>query len=171
MKEYLDWSRLNNFSKGEFIDNVDYYTRPDFLYSLQDLRNRMGRNKIFPSPVEGSFVRLSGDRSSHHFADPVHDEWADAGDIFCEGIPIENLLLIYSMKVFGGIGVYFDTFYNNTGWVMFHLDKRPMRVDGMPLIWFCTQEENGRVYHYPQRDKEKWKLISIQRMYNPRWSR
>ena len=88
-----------------------------------------------PGPYEGNFVRFDpvGDRGGRHKVGTNPDapeRESDAGDYFIHGKHVAQILK-HAQKLFGGIGIYFDTVPS----VMIHLDNRPqpvnwLRVDG-----------------------------------------
>ena len=169
--ELIQWSNLPNFSPSEFVDNINGFVNPELLYRLQKTRILL-KEKIHPSPVEGSFVRFSGDPSSQHYVNVVHDKYSTGGDVFIEGIPLYNLFKILNSHLFGGIGVYLETYYKGIPWVMFHLDIRPFRPEGDGLLWFTTKKISKgitkNVYHYPDIEYSSWNFLNDPILLTPK---
>lgn len=112
------------------------------LTTLQQIRYVLGQ-PIYPSPVRGAWVRLTGPATSRHYA---VGRLSDAGDIFPErGYIMQCWLAAQEMKQVGGLGLYTDTHGPDGGpWPMMHFDLRP----GRRLFWV---RENGN-YHYLKQD-------------------
>ena len=124
------------FNKDEFPEDPEEFADPVLIFSLDRLRGLIG-NKIYPSPVKGALARFDErSKKSQHYA---VDRKSTAIDIFPEGDPYINLLLILQSKLFNGVGVYFDTYYFGRFRTMFHLDLREN-----PLLWTRT----GHTYRY-----------------------
>lgn len=143
----IDWSKVNNFWKGEFSEDPDKYADPQLIYDIDLMREKLGVS-IYPSKASGALARFSGSESSRHYA---VDRKSDALDFFVDKSKsiVECLLLFLSYCKFGGIGVYFDTTNNeDEEHIMFHLDRRPLgegHSRDSVLIWY---RDNGE-YYYP----------------------
>ena len=124
----MDWSRVDKFTKAEFLDNTDL-AEPRLFYALNDFRHFVAK-PIHPSPVPGSLARLYGSPTSRHYA---VGRKSDAVDVFVEAPPAEVLMLALAFRRWGGVGVYFDTEFRGQEWTMFHLDLRPC---DSKVVWF-----------------------------------
>lgn len=154
----IDWSKIPNFKRSEFREDPNKYAKPQLVYKLQDLRNYLG-NRIHPSPVEGSLARFSGSEDSRHYA---VGRKSDAIDIFVEGYPLHNWVLLLESRLFTGLGLYLDTEYNDNDWVMFHGDLRvPDNYE--VFIWVRYAGE----YYYPQYYDEAAELYKNILMEEP----
>jgi len=138
---------------SEFPAGVIEKMEPSFIHRLDLFRAKLGR-KVFPSPLEGGWIRTGGSETSRHFigADGNH-RLSDAGDVFpdCD--------LFYAMTVaiqcgFTGIGLYFDTQRNGKPWPMLHLDTRP----GQLTIWTRKAGEYETIH--PRPDGDFFKQVS-----------
>ena len=125
---------LKYFTPNEFPEDIKYADK-SLLYSLDDLRGFIGV-PIYPSPVPGALARFGNTTSMHKIP-------SKAIDVFIQGDTAETYTKILQSGLFNGVGVYFDTYYRNKSWVMFHLDKRDKK-----LIWY----RDKYVYHYPQEE-------------------
>lgn len=147
----LDWSSIPNFSESEF-DHVDLERLDEsFVIELQNFRDLLSR-RIYPSPVDGAFVRLDGSKTSRHYA---VGRLSDAGDVFPECHIAEAFLCALRTR-FGGIGIYLDTTFKGRAWPMLHLDLRPVEKQA---VWIreTIEDEHGRMQEkyttfYPRKD-------------------
>jgi len=165
------WKQLKHFSPSEFPLNGRHLS-DSLLLSLDKGRALLGQ-RIFPSPVEGAAARFGGSKTSQHYVgespqDIVRE--ATAVDVFAEGMPMENFLLLFGSGLFNGIGVYLNTYYDGTAWVMFHLDKREKGYEGMPLVWVAKKviSSEGEIvtkYFYPQTSSQCWSLLQNAKLY------
>lgn len=129
---------IRHFTPDEWPAGVLACIEPALIGQLDELRERLGR-PVYPSPLAGGWVRFDGSPTSRHYA---IDRRSDAGDVFPEG-DIRDAWLIAQALPFGGIGVYFDTYYQHRPWPMLHLDLRPERV-----LWARISRNR---YIYPAR--------------------
>lgn len=132
MKNKIDWSKVNHFTAKEFPDEVLDDVEPKFIYALDKFREKLGF-QVIPSPLIDGWVRLTGSKTSRHYA---VGRKSDAGDVFpqCD--------LFYAMVIaiqcgFTGIGLYFDTTRKDKPEPMLHLDMR----EGQAVIW---RRDNGK---------------------------
>lgn len=126
----IRWEVINNFSPTEFVDDVNL-AESKLIMSLDEFREYID-SPIHPSPVKGSLVRLDPESSySRHYA---VGRLSDAVDVFCDADPAVVWHKAVSCGLWGGIGIYFDTTFQNKEHFMFHLDCRPRPIDG-PIIW------------------------------------
>lgn len=163
----IDWDKIKFFKKSEFSEDPDKYADPDLIHILDRFRFLLGE-RIFPSPVEGAFVRFNGSRKSQHYVGPKDNpvRKTTAIDIFPEGMPIEiysYLLTFFDIK---GLGIYLDTKgVDGLPWIMFHIDIREKGFKAFPLIWFCKKENGINRYYYPQNDSKYWSFLQNEQLY------
>lgn len=117
------FQKIRHFKPAEWPPGVLEHLDPALIGQLDELRQRLGR-PIYPSPLAGAWARFDGSTTSRHYA---VGRLSDAGDIFPAGDVREAWLIAQDLP-FGGIGIYFDTLYQNRPWPMLHLDLRPNRV-------------------------------------------
>ncbi len=142
----INWAQITHFSPGEFPADPDRYADPELIRRLDRFRELAGR-RVFPSPIERGFVRLDrSDADSMHFCDADGAVRSRAIDVFAEGAPLKNWITAISCGLWGGVGVYFGTFYGARShlWPMLHLDIRP--ADGPPVMWCRTPDKNYRYF-------------------------
>lgn len=121
----------------------------NFIIALQMFRNATGIS-IVPSPVQGAWYRLSGKKSSRHYA---KNRLSDAMDIFPDPEKIYKAWIqALLFEQFGGVGIYFDTKPS----IMMHVDCRPYKA-GFKTIW-CR--DKGK-YYYPHQE-QFWRKINGQ---------
>ena len=147
----INWVNIKHFSEKEF--NVDFnLVNPKLIYTLDTFRELYGK-RIYPSPVDGAIARTYGSRSSRHYA---IGRKSDAIDLFMEGDIREMFILPLLSKLWGGVGIYFDTFYKDRPWPMVHLD---LRSGNLTTYWYRKKGE----YYYPKSDfnarKDLFELI------------
>jgi len=128
---------MKHFSPSEFPEDISY-ADPKLLEMLDNFREELGV-RIHPSPVPGALARFSGSPTSQHYA---VDRLSTAVDVFVEASPAWVYIRALQFG-WGGVGVYFDTHYNNRHWVMFHLDIRKDKT-----TWFRDDKE----YFYPKNN-------------------
>lgn len=144
----IDWDQVQYFGPWEFSENPNRYAKSQLIYAIDQIRDWYG-HRVFPSPHPGALARFDGSPESRHYA---VGRLSDANDLFPDGDPREFFLLTLSSDLFGGIGIYWDTYYEGEHKYMFHLDKRPLGVGHnrkTALIWI-HDKQNG--YRYPQYD-------------------
>ena len=170
----INWKKAPNFKAKDFPEDPDLYSDPEILYALQSYRTKIN-NPIIPSPVPGALARFEGNTQSCHYVDTALNpiKKSSAVDIFVEGIPLNNLLVLMTTPEIRGIGVYLHT----TGpdgkpWVMFHIDTRARGyTDKLPLVWVCEKawkpvlQKRINVYRYPQTLPAYWTLLQNESMY------
>ncbi len=168
----INWKNIKRFSIAEFPEDPDKFAEPQLIYKLNTFALQLGK-AIYPSPVKGALARLSGSKTSQHYA---INRKSTAVDIFCEGVPFFVLSELLVSKLFRGIGIYLDTDgVDGLPWVMFHVDLRPKK--GSPLIWIARKEYDAikekivTKYYYPQNDSDHWKLLQNDHMYVDRHHR
>jgi hypothetical protein len=139
----IDWSEIKNFKKSEFPCDPDKYASPTLIYNLQALREHIGL-PIYPSPVDGALARIDEEsRTSAHYSNPAEGLLSIAIDIFIQGNPFENFYHIINSCLYHRVGIYFDTYYSNKEWTMFHVDMRVEKQ--VNSVWYRDQGE----YFYP----------------------
>lgn len=153
---------IKHFSAKEFVgreEEVKAANQTLFNY-LDRLRDLIGE-PIYPSPVKGALARFEGDIHTQHYA---VDRLSTAIDIFVAGDQYRNYRIITGCGLFTGVGIYFDTFYNNTSWPMFHVDLRP---EQWTKLWM---REDGN-YIYPDSSVESatkyWAAIAALKVKAP----
>ena len=147
----IPWNEINFFNKNEFPADPDIYAEPEVIISLNEFRRITGR-KIYPSPLKRAFVRLGDeDVNSQHYCAPDFSIKSRAIDVFPEGNPFKNWLNAVSCGLWGGVGVYFGTFYGTRTnlWPMLHLDIR-CRDNGVPALWY--RNPSGEYDFFMRRD-------------------
>lgn len=129
----IDWNKVDYFTEKEFSEDPNVYAEPFLIYSLDKFRELL-KAPIYPSPVPGALARFDkGAEYSRHFA---VERKSTAIDIFCK-IPIfQAWSIAIQSNLWGGIGVYFDTYYCNKPWCMLHLDQR--KTDS---LWFRSNKK------------------------------
>ena len=129
----IDWDNVYKLDRDEFSEDPDKYAEPKLIYSLGKLRRLLGVS-VYPSPVHGALARVSGSKTTQHYA---VDRLSTACDVFIKGIPFEIFTKIMHSKLFTGIGIYLDTNgVDGLPWIMFHLD---IRERNFPFIWIVFQ--------------------------------
>ena len=153
---------MDYFKEEEFPDDISL-AAPEIFEALIELRSKMN-TPIYPSPVKGALARFEGSQTSQHYA---VNRLSTGIDIFPEGMPIDILLKILSIKKIKGIGIYLDTTGNDgKPWVMFHIDIREKGFsDTEPLFWFCIKVNGKNKYLYPQRNRGYWSYFQDDRMH------
>jgi len=144
---------MPNFTNKEIPPEKAQYMDSKILENIQLYRYTLGC-PFGVSLDRGALVRFSGRKTSEHFV-ILHPETglpmklSRAIDGFPECNIFEAWSVALSSKLFGGVGVYFDT-KNNHGvpQPMLHLDLRPA-----PLIWY----RHEGVYCYPHKDDNFFK--------------
>lgn len=141
----INWLTVPDFEPGEFSEDPDLYASTHLIYSLQLARNELAK-PVYPSPAPGALARLeAADLKSMHYADPAQGILSRAIDFFVEGNPVKNFFVLLGGGHFTRFGIYFDTFYNNKPWVMFHADRKT-DINQQGFFWY--RDEEG-VYRYP----------------------
>ena len=120
------WTR--ELQPDEYPDGVLRYMDKKHVRNVVTLRGVSGV-PLIPGGLFENFARFEpvGDRGGRHKIGenpkaPARE--SDAGDYFLADRAHVSQCLKHAEKLFGGIGVYFDT---HSG-VMFHLDNRPQPV-------------------------------------------
>lgn len=143
----IDWSKVDCFTKAEFPEDPDKYADVFMIYSLDKLRDLL-QQPIHVSPVSGALARFdNGADYSRHYA---VNRKSDAIDIFCETNIFEAWSIAIRSGLWGGVGVYFDTFYNNKRHCMLHLDKRPNNS-----LWYRHNKK-----YVSKKDKKFWGTLN-----------
>lgn len=155
-------NKIKNFKRDEFPEDVHKYADFYLMRSLQSTRDCLGE-KIYPSKAEGALARfkyhdaetglvhdttkiryldffeLFKKNPSNHFV--FLDKKSSAIDIFCDCLPFKAFLKILEVRLWSGIGVYFDTVGpDGLPHVMFHLDFGRKKQ----LMWYRLRGQ----YHY-----------------------
>jgi len=126
---------MKNFTEKEFPEDLKY-AHPKLLKNIDSLRDFM-QVPIYPSPVPGALARFDiGADTSQHYA---VKRLSTALDFFCNADPFEAWTKIIQSGLFPRVGIYFDTFYKNRKWVMFHGDLK-----NKGLLWFRHKKK----YYY-----------------------
>jgi len=159
----INWKDITRFAPSEFPEDPDKYAEPELIYRANFYRIKSNRI-IKPSPVSGALARFDGGDSEHVVKD---NKKSSALDIFQEGIPIENFTLLFSLRLFNGVGIYLDTAGpDGRPWIMFHIDLRHVGYDyGIPLIWIAVKRHGETKYRYPQYESKYWKLLQDEKLY------
>jgi len=134
--------KLRHFDASEWgqpgeLERVD----AKLLHALDDYRERL-EFPVHPSPVPGAWARTSGSPGSRHYA---VGRLADAGDVFSATDIRTAWRVAVQSRLFGGVGVYFDTMFRGVRWPMLHLDLREGSV------WWAR---TGNRYIYPRQEGE-----------------
>ena len=147
----LDWSKIPNFSKEEFPDNVLYYMDERIIYALSDIRQKSGC-PILPSPVTRAHVRHDNSGSRHSTLNKTR--LSDATDFFCAWEDaMEILLAIRNHPDIRGYGIYDSMMISGAPGekAMFHIDTRPR---GIVCWWGKGRDPVNYVYMSPEELKE-----------------
>ena len=131
----INWKTIRHFTPGEFSENPDEHAAPELIMALDQWREFLGFI-VNPSPVSGALARFSGDSESRHYA---VGRLSDAVDVFASCHIRQAWLSAMRSKLWGGIGVYFDTQYQGKSRPMLHLDLRP----GPTVIWYRINHVYG----------------------------
>ena len=164
MNSHQFTKQIRHFKPSEFSEWIGY-GHPKLFCSLDEFRRILGC-RIFPSPAPGALARFDwSDRKSQHFCDYQGPRLSKAVDVFPDCQIEHAFIMAMCSQLFGGVGVYFDTFYNGKKWPMLHLDIRD--IEDVTLIWFRHQHND---YRYPQYcHKDMRLLISLfGRQYDPK---
>jgi len=134
---------MKYFQPQEFPEDLKF-ADPELLLRMDELRGFI-KIPIHPSPVPGALARFdAGASDSEHYA---VNRKSRAVDFFCEADPFEAFTKILHSGLFHRVGVYFDTYYKNRKWVMFHVDLKET-----PLIWFRHDKkysyDGGPLFHH-----------------------
>jgi hypothetical protein len=144
--------QVQHFRPSEFPESVEWGD-PVLFGRLDAFRGALGC-RIFPSPARGGLARFEwADRFSWHYCDREGEIRSRAVDVFCECSAIHAYTQALASQLWGGVGVYFDTRYNQKPWIMFHLDTRQpgdRHAKQTALVWF--RDRTGQ-YHYPQYNR------------------
>lgn len=131
----IEWAHIEHFSPSEFSEDPDKYAEPALIEALDAFRGVL-ESPIYPSPVMGALARFGGSMTSRHYA---VGRKSDAIDVFTAGDIRHAWMTAFSSKIWGGIGVYFDTHYQGKPWPMLHLDLRP----GKTIYWYRVNGQYG----------------------------
>lgn len=140
----IDWAKIQHFTSDEWPDGVLDRVEPRLVVSLDRFRKLYGA-PVYPSTDPEAWVRTSGSPTSRHFA---IGRKSDAGDCFLGGDIREAFQVAAGMRIFGGIGLYFDTFWQKKPQPMIHLDLRKSEVQ----VWWVRI---GGSYFYAHKDTER----------------
>lgn len=165
----LDFSRVDNFSEGEFptmeVDgdevSVLHFLDAEVVHNLDKFRRLLGQ-PVSPNPVDEGWVREGGSEGSRHYIGQIRKEDGDlqpkrlstAGDVFPDCDARLAFLTALGMSEFGGIGIYLDTNGpKGTPQPMLHLDLRSertvwMRYDGEYIYPGNSQEQMDRFFRH-----------------------
>ncbi len=138
--------KIKNYTLSEFSENPIKYAHSQLILNLDGLRDFI-ECVIFPSPVPGALARFDSEaKDSQHYA---KFRLSTAIDIFIDCDPFRAWNKILYSKLFNRAGIYFDTYYKNKKWVMFHVDLKDQ-----DLLWFRDkndpelQSTEGYYYSY-----------------------
>jgi hypothetical protein len=132
----IDWENIKHFSKWEFSEDPDFHAEPQLIETLDAFREIVGK-PIYPSREKGALARFEGTNpDSRHYA---VGRKSDAIDVFVEGDIRDNWMKAFCSKLWGGIGIYFDTHYKGHSWPMLHLDLR----QGTTTYWYRVDKQYG----------------------------
>ena len=131
----INWKTIRHFSAVEFPDNPDENASPKLIKTLDTWREQLAF-RVDPSPVPGGLARFEGDRESRHYA---VGRQSDAVDVFPSCHIRYAWLSAVRSKLWGGIGVYFDTQFEGRSQPMLHLDLRP----GPTVFWYRINHNYG----------------------------
>lgn len=158
-----NWNEYEHFSKDgdEWSEDPDRYASGLLLKSVDNYRHLLGF-PVHPSPVAGALARFDDDedasRTSQHYVGGTRNRRipikrrSTALDVFTTANICEAFMVALSSKLFGGVGVYFDTKYRNKRWCMLHLD---LRIADSTAVWF---RHEGK-YYYPMKSNICMKLF------------
>lgn len=145
----IDWNLVTYFGPDEWPDDILEYLDSNLITAINSLRMRSGQ-RIDPSPLHDGWVRTDGSTTSRHYIGKSKDNpdrLSDAGDIFPHGDILQIWRVAVTMDVFGAVGLYTDTIYEDKPWPMLHLDIRA-RGKGSSVWWLRTGKQ---YYHFPAR--------------------
>ena len=151
----IDWNDIKHFSKDgdAWSEDPDQYASAELIKSLDAYRDVLGFS-VHPSPVEGALARFDDDEgvspTSQHYVGGMRNRTSVTGkqsraiDVFTTANVRTAYLAALTSRLFGGIGVYFDTRYRNRPWCMLHVDLRNVNST---VVWYRQKGE----YYYPMR--------------------
>ena len=151
---------MPDFELKEF-NEMSKYMHVSLLSATQYYRTALAC-AVNISKAIGSIARMDGRKTSTHriffSADGQITKYSTGIDVFCNTHIFKAWTVALNSNLFGGVGVYFDT-YGNDGefWPMLHLDLR-----SLPLAWY---RENGK-YFYIHKDKNFFRDIQNLFMIN-----
>ena len=131
----IDWTLIKHFKSSEFSENPDLHAESRLIETLDAFRDIVDK-PIYPSPVEGALARFAGSEESRHYA---IGRRSDAVDVFVDCDIREAWMTAFRSKLWGGIGVYFDTHFQDKPWCMLHLDLR----EGTTVYWYRANHAYG----------------------------
>ena len=150
-----DWSLVEHFSKegDAWSEDPDLYASESLVRSVDRYRGLLG-SPVSPSPSTGALARFDDDKgvskTSEHYVGGTRDgkkeivRRSNALDIFCTTNIRSAYMTALTSRLFGGIGVYFDTYYKSRPWCMLHIDLRNVNNT---VVWY---RQKGK-YYYPMR--------------------
>lgn len=150
-----DWDALTYFSKEGDVwsEDPDKYASVSLLQSINAYRSLLG-SSVVPSPSTGALARFDDDhkvsKTSQHYVGGYRNgnrpiiQKSNALDVFAMADIRKAYTAALTSRLFGGIGVYFDTEYKNIPRCMLHID---LRNTEQTVVWF---RQNGK-YYYPLR--------------------
>lgn len=149
----IEWDEVDYFHHDEFSEDPDLYADPSLIYMLDDFRTLLN-SAIYPSPAKGALARFDGNPDSRHYA---VDRKSDAVDIFVDSDIRHAWLLSMTSGQWGGVGVYFDTYYRDRKWPMLHLDLRPLTSLSGITYWF----RDGQYYSPSWKEEDRQHLFKL----------
>lgn len=147
----LDWSKLPNFSAGEWPTGVLEHMDARVIEALQRGRAKLpAQFAMHPSPLPRAHVRDTGD-SQHSTQGGTR--LSTATDFFMKWDTVWDAWAVFlADPEVGGVGIYVDTWLGDDSITrpMLHVDARPER-----LMWVCWRKggKDGRIvytYHHQE---------------------
>lgn len=158
-KTQVNWNKVRHFIPSEFPVDPKY-AEPQLIYNLDTFR-RLVSQRTYPSPIERAFVRFrETDSNNYHYCAPDLSIRSRAVDVFVEGVPFKNWINAISCGLWGGVGVYFGTFYGHRSyyWPMLHLDIRPRKENEPPFMWY--RDPDGNYVYFMFRESSIMERLS-----------
>lgn len=136
---------------AEWPGNVLQYMTSRIISTAIKLRDKTNAPMI-PSPISEAHVRFKTGTSRHDVGSSGTMRKSDATDLYLgrNSDAPKVWRIAQAMSEIGGLGIYFDTIYNNEPRILFHIDNRPDR-----LLWLCPlrdREKEKRTYVYYRDD-------------------
>ena len=154
----LQFNQLKHFNISE-INVQPIFIEYELMFKLDKFRELLG-NSIYISPAEGSIARFDEKYAySQHFATRTGSIKSRAIDVFPAAPAFEVLVKALSFG-WGGVGVYFDTYFRGQPCIMFHFDIRERKKYQMCTFWWRRDHK----YYYPRSHIEfKWFLEELKK--------
>lgn len=164
-----NWEKLKPYFSKEgdsWSEDPDLYAQEDLLTALYEYRKLLGV-PVHPSPVTGALARFTGDFKvsigSYHYVGGTRDgslpivRKSSAIDVFTGTNIRRAFTTALTSKLWGGIGVYFDTNFKGIPTAMLHLD---LRKTSSTVIWFRQRHKYYQPYKSYDDMRRFYELLS-----------